>query len=79
MQWFSGQRMGKRHFGTVQGMAGEEGFIRTVHRISHQRVSNIGHMHPDLVGTSRLEPQPQQGELPIRCQRLPVSIKLPDS
>lgn len=36
------------------------GEIRTVQKIPQQRMSNMTHMDPDLMGTSSLQPQPDK-------------------
>ena len=69
---FPGEGMLHPQQGAVQAVAGQQGLVRPIDGIASQRMADMGHMHPDLMGTPGLQPEAHQGDGPIGIQGLPV-------
>ena len=59
-QRFFGDRMMKTQTGCVQRLSGNPFHIRIIERISDQRIAQIFHMDPDLVGAAGFQCQADQ-------------------
>ena len=50
----------------MKGLSAYKAVVRMVEKISVERVADVLHMHPDLVGSSRLKREKDQGTVLFR-------------
>lgn len=70
----SSQRMREGEPEGVKGLSAYKAVVRMVEKISVERVADVLHMHPDLVGSSRLKGEKDQGTVLFRTVVQPLIV-----